>query len=127
MPQADTIGRLDRLLEKCQLTERVRRLREAYFEAIPEVCVERARLVTCYHLENGLLDPQKHRITILEKASAYRYVLENRTPIVWHKEARRKSRRPFPVPDESLLAGSTTSKYKGMPLYPELMAATSGL
>ncbi len=101
-------------------TDRVKRLREAYFQAIPEICTERAQLITQFHLDNGLFDNE--RITILEKARAYRYVLENRTPLVWHGHAYAKGGDRFSVADESLLIGSTTGKFKGVPLCPEFMA-----
>jgi pyruvate formate-lyase/glycerol dehydratase family glycyl radical enzyme len=94
-------------------------LRKAYFNAVPEVCVERPRLITQYHVDNGFLD--KEGITILDKAKAYRHVLENRVPIVGHDQAFDKNMNRFTVEDTSPFAGSTTSKFKGVPLYPELI------
>ncbi len=41
-------------------------LRDAYFHAVPEVCIERPRLITEFHVRNGLLD--RERISILDKA-----------------------------------------------------------
>ncbi|UCC29264.1 MAG: hypothetical protein JSU86_13805 [Phycisphaerales bacterium] len=110
----------DLSLRDYRLTERVRRLRGTYFQAMPEICVERPRLVTRAHLDNGLFE--KDRITILDKARAYRYVLENREPVVWHTQAHDMDGKAIPFTDNSLLAGSTTSKFKGVPLYPEFMA-----
>ena len=89
---------------------------------MPEVCVERSGLITRFHLENNLLN--KDRISILDKARAYRFVLENRAPIVWHKRSYQKGMTPFEFKDNSFFAGSTTSKFKGVPLYPEFLALT---
>lgn len=96
--------------------------RAAYFRSLPEVCVERARLVTKYSSEMGLFG--RDRISMLEKGKLYRKVLENREPIVWHRRAFERSDngpREFAVDDVSPFAGSTTSKFKGVPLYPEFM------
>jgi len=105
----------------CALTERIARMREIYFRAVPELCVERACLITQYHRENGLLDDGRDHISILEKARAYRHVLENRTPIVAHTQAYAEKRKPFLFNELPLFAGSTTSKFKGVPIYPELL------
>lgn len=94
-------------------------LLEAYFDATPEVCVERARLLTQYHLEHGLLSGEP--ISIVDKAKAYRFALERREPVVTHASAPNKTMRRFAVRDSSPFAGSTTSKFKGVPLYPELI------
>ncbi len=96
-------------------------LRDKYFAAVPEMCIERPRLITQYHLQNGLFD--KNKISILDKAKTYRYVLENRLPIVWHEKAMGRhdvGTDRFDVNDTSPFAGSTTSKFKGVLLYPEL-------
>lgn len=95
------------------------RLRDAYFQAVPEVCIERPRLITEFHVKNNLLDQDK--ISILDKAKAYRYFLENRTPVVRHGQAHDKEMNEFPLADASPFAGSTTGKFKGVPLYPELI------
>lgn len=110
---------------------RVQRLRKAYFRARPEICIERARLLTQFHLDNCLFD--QDAITILDKAKAYAHVLTVREPIIWHTHAYEKCEKgwhrfkcvdgsPF---DESLFAGSTTSKFKGVPLYPEFTGLMS--
>ncbi|MCX5874263.1 MAG: hypothetical protein NTY51_13675, partial [Deltaproteobacteria bacterium] len=98
----------------------LRTLRKAYFRAVPEICIERPRLVTDYHVEKGLLD--QPRISILDKARVYRKVLEERIPIVSHSFARDHDMQQFPVDDKSPFAGSTTSKFKGVLLHPELLA-----
>ncbi|QTA85630.1 hypothetical protein [Desulfonema magnum] len=70
-------------LQAYGLTERVRGLRKAYFDAMPEICTERPRLLTDFHNEHNLF--RNDRISILEKARAYRYVLRNRPLRLWHK------------------------------------------
>lgn len=94
-------------------------LRDAYFHAVPEVCIERPRLITEFHVSNGLLDRKK--ISILDKAKAYRYFLENRTAVVRHRQAHDKEMTKFRLTDTSPFAGSTTGKFKGVPVYPELV------
>ncbi len=119
----------DLSLKDYNLTERVKNLKDAYFKAIPEVCIERPRLITRYHLENELFE--KSSISVLDKAKAYRFALENRTPVVRHTKSYEnlspqslsvEGMIPFEIKDTSLFAGSTTSKFKGVPLYPEFLA-----
>ncbi len=86
---------------------------------MPEICVERPRLITEFHVTNGLLDQDK--ISILDKAKAYRHVLENRTAVVRHTHAHDKNMYEFSLKDTSPFAGSTTSRFKGVPVYPELI------
>jgi len=74
----------------------------------PAICVERAKLVTEYHKKNGFemdangtpIDPE------LRQAGAVNYILTHKKPIIH---------------DKHLLAGSTTSKEVGVPIYPELI------
>ena len=115
-----TINLPDPSLRDFQLTPRVTALREAYFRAVPEICTERALRLTDGSRERGLLG--KPRITCLEKARLYRWMLEKRLAVVRHTSAVDTSMTAFPVADRSLFAGSTTTKWKGVPLYPELMA-----
>ncbi len=103
-------------------TPRVSHLKDIYFRAMPEICIERPRLVTRFSLDNGLFD--KERISILDKARLYRYVLENRAPIVRHSRAYEREMKSFGFKEAPLFAGSTTSKFKGVPLYPEFLALT---
>jgi formate C-acetyltransferase len=112
----------DRFFRDVALTPRVSALKGVYFDAFPEVCIERARLVTEYHVQNGLLG--KDRISTLDKARAYRHVLEHREPVVRHVSASGKGMQRFTFADRQLFAGSTTSKFKGVPLYPEFLALT---
>ena len=109
-------------LKEYDLTERTKKLKEIYFKAFPEICTERARLITRFHLDHNLFD--KSRISIIDKARAYRYVLENRTPIIRHERAYQEKMEPFQFIEAPLFAGSTTSKFKGVPLYPEFLALT---
>ncbi len=99
----------DLSLKECGLTERVSNLKKIYFRAMPEICIERARLVTRFHLGNGLFE--KKNISILDKARAYRHVLEKREPIVRHSHAYEKGMRRFEFKEAPLFAGSTTSKF----------------
>jgi pyruvate formate-lyase/glycerol dehydratase family glycyl radical enzyme len=99
--------------------EDLKNLRKAYFNAVPEICIERPRLITDFHVTNGLLD--QNTISILDKAKAYRHVLENRTAVVRHTHAHDKNMYEFSLKDTSPFAGSTTSRFKGVPLYPELI------
>ncbi len=119
MPQ---ITLTDLSLADYNLTPRVSFLKDIYFRAMPEMCVERPRLITRFNLENGLFDQE--RISILDKARMYRYVLENRAPIVHHSKVYERGNeegmKPFKFKDNSLFAGSTTSRFKGVPLYPDL-------
>ncbi len=112
----------DLSLKDYQLTPRVSYLKDIYFKAMPEICIERPRLVTRYSLHNGLF--KKDKISNLDKAKLYHFVLENRDPIVWHSRGFQKGMTPFEFEDRSLFAGSTTSRFKGVPLYPEFLALT---
>jgi formate C-acetyltransferase len=115
-----TITLPDVSLKEHTLTPRVAALKEAYFRAVPEVCTERALLVTRGSLAQGLF--AKPRLTSLDKATLYRHVLEQRRPVVRHGAAVAAGMVPFTLEDRSLFAGSTTSKFKGVPLYPEFLA-----
>lgn len=110
------------VVDDVQLDPQLRALREAYFRAVPEVCSERPVLITKFSREAGLFE--RDRVTVLDKARLYRKVLESRLPIVWHKEAHKRTgdfMQEFAFDDTSPFAGSTTSKFKGVPIYPELM------
>jgi len=113
----------DLSLQHVKLPPPLAALREAYFQAVPEVCPERAALITKFSLEAGLF--QRDRIAVLEKARLYRRVLENRLPVVWHTRAHRRTpegMEEFAFEDTSPFAGSTTTRFKGVPLYPEFLA-----
>ena len=117
MPQ---VTLADISLKGIALSERVAAMKKDCFRALPEICVERPRLVTQYSLAHALFE--KPKITVLDKARLYRYVLQKRRPVVRHNRAYQKGMTPFAVDDRSLFAGSTTGKFKGVPLYPEFMA-----
>jgi formate C-acetyltransferase len=102
------------------LTPHVSDLKDVYFKAIPEVCVERPRLLTRYYLDHGLFE--NDRVSVLDKARAYRYILENRAHVVAHTRFCNERMKREKFKDTSLFAGSTTSKFKGVPLYPEFLA-----
>jgi formate C-acetyltransferase len=74
----------------------------------PAICIERAKLLTEYHIENGFeTDPEDNPIDPeLRQARAVNYIMSNKVPII-HKD--------------HLIAGSTTSKEVGVPIYPELI------
>jgi hypothetical protein len=107
-------------LKGVDLTPRVRHLRDIYFRAIPEICTDRPSLIT--EFSEDLFE--KRKISVLDKARLYRRVLEKRSAIVRHTQGYEKNQKviePFPIEDIQLFAGSTTSKFKGVPLYPEFM------
>lgn len=88
---------------------RLKYLKNRRFALKPAICVERAKLVTEYHKEHGFevdkegnpIDPE------LRQAGAVHYIMSNKKPIIHEKH---------------LIAGSTTSKEVGIPMYPELIA-----
>ncbi len=115
----------DPSLKVCKMTLRVKGLKKAYFDAMPEICIDRPQLVTKFSRENNYFE--KKRITGLEKARLYRYVLENQNAVVLQNSGHRQgmgANKPvkFSIEQNSLFAGSTTNKFKGIPLYPEFMA-----
>ncbi len=123
MDKEQQVAIRDLSLEKYDLTKRVSYLKDIYFRAMPEICIERPRIITKFHENSGLF--KKKSITILDKARAYRDVLERRTPIVRHScsyEKGVKKMKRFKFKEAPLFAGSTTSKFKGVPLYPEFLA-----
>jgi len=109
----------DLALSDQKRSARVEALREAYFRAVPEVCCERPRLVTGYSRDKGLFG--KPVLSPLDKARLYRHVLENRQPVVAHDYGVGRDMQPFQVKARSLFAGSTTSHFKGVPMFPEYM------
>jgi pyruvate formate-lyase/glycerol dehydratase family glycyl radical enzyme len=88
---------------------RLKYLKNRRFALRPAICVERAKLVTEFHKENGFevdkdgnpFDPE------LRQAGAVNYIMTHKKPIIH---------------DDHLIAGSTTSKEVGIPMYPELIA-----
>lgn len=80
---------------------RLSRLRAALLSTSPEICIERARWVTRFLC--NLADPAEP--LGLSYARAVGYCLNRKAPL---------------FPDDNLLAGTTTSKLVGAPVYPEL-------
>ncbi|NHJ25903.1 MAG: hypothetical protein EAX89_15075, partial [Candidatus Lokiarchaeota archaeon] len=87
---------------------RLKYLKNRRFALKPAVCVERAKLVTEYHRENGFeVDKKGNPFNPeLRQAGAVNYIMSNKKPIIH---------------DNHLIAGSTTSKEVGIPIYPELI------
>ncbi|MFH1025153.1 MAG: pyruvate formate lyase family protein, partial [Nitrospirota bacterium] len=85
--------------------ELIQRLRKEQIKSKPEVCIERARFVTCY-LRDMFSDDEPMEIRY---AKAVNYFLSNKEPLFF---------------DDNLLAGTTTSKAFGAPVYPELTGMT---
>ena len=74
----------------------------------PAICVERAKLLTEYHKENGFEVDASGNLIVpeLRQARAINHIMINKKPIIH---------------DKHLVAGSTTSKEVGVPIYPELI------
>jgi formate C-acetyltransferase len=85
--------------------ELIQRLRREQITLTPEVCIERARFVTRY-LRDMSSDDEPMEIRY---AKAVNYFLSNKDPLFF---------------DDNLLAGTTTSKAFGAPVYPELTGMT---
>ncbi len=98
----DEIGLKEFTLESLP---RLKELRTQYFSRQPEICIERARYVTQYLREH---DDSAHSPE-LRQAKKVEYFLR-------HKSAR--------FHDRNLIAGNTTSKALGAPLFPEFFALT---
>lgn len=72
----------------------------------PEICPEMPALLTQWHRANGFETDTKGRPwqPVLRKAHAFKYMMERRKPIIG---------------EDSLIAGTTTSKQIGCPVYPD--------
>ncbi|MBQ1896156.1 MAG: pyruvate formate lyase family protein [Clostridia bacterium] len=72
----------------------------------PEICIERAKILTDFFREHGFetREDGKPWVPIERQGEAFRYLMENRKPII------RKG---------DLIAGTTTTKEIGVPLYPD--------
>lgn len=77
-----------------------------HFEKTPEVCVERALIITHFFRENGFETKKDGTpwMPELRQGCMYKYLMENRRPII------RK---------DDLIAGTTTTKEIGVPVYPD--------
>jgi formate C-acetyltransferase len=84
---------------------RLKALRDACVKAKPEICIERARSVTGYLRDmSSEEEPMETRY-----AKAVNHFLSRKEPLFF---------------DDNLLAGTTTSKYFGAPVYPEFTGLT---
>ncbi|MGD9367533.1 MAG: pyruvate formate lyase family protein [Desulfobacteraceae bacterium] len=81
------------------------KLRKLHFATETAVCIERAKLITEYMKQNDGLDKPAEIL----RAEAVAHYLSNRRAL-FH--------------DDNLIAGGTTSKPIGAPLYPELLGLT---
>lgn len=82
---------------------RLKQLRDEHFSTKAEICVELPRLITKYMKENDDLADSP----VLRAGKLMKYIMENKQAIIG---------------DNSLMAGATTSKKKGVLLYPDFMA-----
>ena len=88
---------------------RLKYLKNRRFALKPTICAERAKLLTDFHRTNGFekdsagqpIDPN------LRQANAVKYILSRKKPIIH---------------PQHLLAGATTTKEVGVPIYPEFIA-----
>ena len=87
---------------------RLLKFRNRRFGVKPAICIERAELLTDFHKQHGFeTDGNGNPINPnLRQAEALRYLLTNKKPVIW---------------DDHLIAGSTTTKEVGVPLYPEFI------
>jgi len=85
---------------------RLKKFLEIHFNARPEVCHERPKIITDWCLENGFeVDKQgKPWVPELRQGHIFKYLMENRKPII------RK---------DDLIAGTTTAKEIGVVIYPD--------
>ncbi len=92
----DNLPRLKRLLEQIRETKKT-------------VCIERAKYITEY-MKSGEADFELKEV---KRAKAVAHYLKNKE-IIFHDSY-------FPPKQRNLIAGSTTSKYIGTPVYPEVL------
>ena len=85
---------------------RLKKFLDIHFTVKPEVCPEMPRLLTEWHKKNGFeTDAKGHPWEpITRKALSYKYLMENRSPI---------------IAGDYLLAGTTTGREVGCIVYPE--------
>ncbi|MDD5093495.1 MAG: pyruvate formate lyase family protein [Dehalococcoidia bacterium] len=85
---------------------RLKELRQRHFASNPEICTELPRWMTRYmkSVDNPEDSPE------LRAGKRLKYMLENKRPL---------------IPDENLLAGTTTTRPVGVVLYPDFLNALS--
>lgn len=88
---------------------RLEELRDRHFRTEPEVCVELPKLMTEYMKSRwcSSSEANTNELTELDSGERIKYVLENKVPI---------------IDDNDLLAGTTTTRPKGVIIYPDFMA-----
>src|SRR5512139_688532 len=104
-------------------TPRIERLRAEHVDAVPRVCTERGRLITEFMKHKGLFAADHIPLDI--QGELYGRLLAQKTPIVRHTVSYVRGTSGLvkqPIEDPQLFAGSTTSAFRGVPLYPELTA-----
>ncbi|MBT3221480.1 MAG: hypothetical protein HN348_20555, partial [Proteobacteria bacterium] len=90
---------------------RLAAFRDIHFTKRPEVCPERAMLLTSWHQANGFEVDKggKPWIPVLRQGKAFKHLMESRRPIIRH---------------DDLVAGTTTSKEVGVIIYPDAQGTT---
>ena len=85
---------------------RLQEMLDYHHTGTPEVCLERAALITDYFRANGFETKNDGTPWVPEvrQGKAFRYLMENRKPI---------------IRENSLVAGTTTTKKIGVPVYPD--------
>lgn len=85
---------------------RLKKFLDIHFTVKPEICPELPLLSTKWHKQNGFdTDADgKPWVPVLRKAHAYKYLMENRKPI---------------IAEDCLIAGTTTSRPVGSMVYPD--------
>jgi formate C-acetyltransferase len=85
---------------------RLKKFLDIHFTVKPEVCPELPALVTKWYKRNGFETDTdgKPWTPVLRNAHAYKYLMENRKPI---------------IAEDSLIAGTTTSRQVGCVVYPD--------
>jgi len=96
---------------------RLKRLRNIQFSLMPALCVERPRLITEYLRD--MADPNDP--PVLRQAKAMKHLLDNKKAIVWHTQGVDTSLSEMEFCEDNLLAGSTTTKPKGVPIHPQFL------
>lgn len=85
---------------------RIKKFLDDHLTKKPEICAERAILLTNWYRENGFEKDNSGQEwdPVLRNACAYKYMMENKKPV---------------IQKDSLLAGTTTSKPIGSPIFPD--------
>ncbi len=85
---------------------RLKKFLDIHLTGKPEVCPEIPKLLTEWHRKHGFEEDDKGRpwTPVLRKALAYRHLMEKKEPLIG---------------EDSLIAGTTTSRRIGCPVYPD--------